>query len=125
MTRLALFAASLLLAGAAIAQSYPNRPVRVIVPWTPGQATDIAARVVAQKLQETLGQSFVIDNKPGAGGAIGSDAVAKAVPDGYTLLAASSGPLSIMPNLQKTPYDPLKDLAPISLVAATPFALVV
>jgi tripartite-type tricarboxylate transporter receptor subunit TctC len=112
-------------AGLACAQAYPSRPVKVIVPWTPGQATDIAARVVAQKLQDAFGQAFVIDNKPGAGGAIGSDAVAKSAPDGYTLLAASSGPLSIMPNLQKVPYDPLTDLAPISLVAATPFALVV
>src|SRR2546430_3919963 len=124
MKRLAVFAAALLIAGTALAQSYPNRAVKVIVPWTPGQATDIAARVVAQKLQDALGQAFVIDNKPGAGGAIGSEAVAKGPPDGYTLLAASSGPLSIMPNLQKTPYDPLNDLAPISLVAATPFALV-
>jgi tripartite-type tricarboxylate transporter receptor subunit TctC len=125
MKRLAVFAAALLIAGAALAQGYPNRAVKVIVPWTPGQATDIAARVVAQKLQDALGQAFVIDNKPGAGGAIGSEAVAKSPPDGYTLLAASSGPLSIMPNLQKTPYEPLKDFAPISLVAATPFALVV
>src|SRR5712691_2960207 len=124
MTRFACLAA-LLVASAAAAQSYPNRAVKVIVPWTPGQATDIAARVVAQKLQDAFGQAFVIDNKPGAGGAIGSDAVAKSAPDGYTLLAASSGPLSIMPNLQKVPYDPLTDLAPISLVAATPFALVV
>src|SRR5207253_10579490 len=123
MTRFACLAA-LLVASAAAAQSYPNRAVKVIVPWTPGQATDIAARVVAQKLQDALGQAFVIDNKPGAGGAIGTDAVAKSPPDGYTLLAASSGPLSIMPNLQKTPYEPLNDLAPISLVAATPFALV-
>jgi tripartite-type tricarboxylate transporter receptor subunit TctC len=107
------------------AQTYPSRPVKVIVPWTPGQATDIAARVVAQKLQDALGQPFVIDNKPGAGGSIGTDAVVKSAPDGYTLLAASSGPLSIMPHLQKTPYEPLKDLAPVSLVAATPFALVV
>jgi len=111
--------------GAAFAQGYPNRAVRVIVPWPTGQATDIAARVVAQKLQDALGQPFVIDNKPGAGGAIGSEAVVKSPADGYTLLAASSGPLSIMPNLQKVPYDPLKDFAPISLVAATPFALVV
>jgi tripartite-type tricarboxylate transporter receptor subunit TctC len=98
--------------------------VRVVVPWPPGQATDIAARVVAQKLQESFSQAFVIENKPGAGGAIGSDIVAKSPADGYTLLAASSGPLSIMPNLQKIPYDPLKDFAPVSMVAVTPFALV-
>ena len=113
-----------LIACTALAQGYPNRPVRVVVPWPPGQATDIAARVVAQKLQESLNQPFVIENKPGAGGAIGSDIVAKSTPDGYTLVAASSGPLSIMPNLQKIPYDPLKDFAPVSMVAITPFALV-
>src|ERR1044071_2100168 len=103
----------------ALAQGYPNRPVRVVVPWPPGQATDIAARVVAQKLQESLNQPFVIENKPGAGGAIGSEIVAKTAADGYTLLAASSGPLSIMPNLQKIPYDPLRDFSPVSLVALT------
>ena len=107
------------------AQNYPNRAVKVVVPWPPGQATDIAARVVAERLQVALNQPFVIENKPGAGGAIGSETVAKSAPDGYTLLAASSGPLSIMPHLQKTPYEPLKDFAPVSLVAATPFALVV
>jgi tripartite-type tricarboxylate transporter receptor subunit TctC len=117
-------AAWLCVAGAAVAQAYPNRPVRVIVPWPPGQATDLAARIVADKLSQQLGQPFVADNRPGAGGSIGSDAVAKATPDGYTLLAASSGPISIMPNLQKIPYDPLKDLAPVSLIAAAPFALV-
>jgi len=110
--------------GAAQAQSYPNRPVRVIVPWPPGQATDISARIVAQKLQESLGQPFVMENKPGAGGAIGTDTVAKSPGDGYTLLAASSGPISIMPNLQKIPYDPLKDLAPVSLICTNAFALV-
>jgi len=114
----------LLFAGLACAQSYPGKSVRVIVPWPPGQATDIAARLVAQKLQDSLGQPFVIDNKPGAGGSIGSEAAAKSAADGYTLLAASSGPLSIMPNLQKVPYDPMKDFAPVSLIALTPFALV-
>ena len=93
--------------------------------WPPGQATDLAARIVGEKLSQQLGQPFVMENKPGAGGAIGTEAVAKAAPDGYTLLAASSGPISIMPNLQKIPYDPLKDLAPVSLIAAVPFALVV
>jgi tripartite-type tricarboxylate transporter receptor subunit TctC len=124
MGRFTAFLISLLVAGAALAQAYPNRPVRIVVPWPPGQATDIAARVVAEKLQQQLGQPFVADNRPGAGGSIGTDAVTKAAPDGYTLLAASSGPISIMPNLQKIPYDPLKDLQPVSLIAMAPFALV-
>jgi tripartite-type tricarboxylate transporter receptor subunit TctC len=124
MNRFTAFLISLLTAGAAFAQAYPTRPVRVVVPWPPGQATDIAARVVAQKLQESLGQPFVIDNKPGAGGSIGTDIVAKSAGDGYTLLAASSGPVSIMPNLQKTPYDPLKDLTPVGLMCVNAYALV-
>ena len=114
-----------LLSSAALAQNYPSRPVKVVVPWPPGQATDIAARVVAERLQQSLGQRFVIDNRPGAGGAIGTDMVVKSPADGYTLLAASSGPISIMPNLQKIPYDPLKDLTTVSLIALAPFALVV
>ena len=124
MNRFTAFLISFLVAGAALAQAYPNRPVRIVVPWPPGQATDIAARVVAEKLSQQLGQPFVADNRPGAGGSIGTDAVAKAAADGYTLLAASSGPISIMPNLQKVPYDPLKDLQPVSLIAMAPFALV-
>jgi len=124
MNRFTAFLVPFLVAGTALAQSYPSRPVRIIVPWPPGQATDIAARVVAEKLQQQLGQPFVADNRPGAGGSIGTDAVAKGAADGYTLLAASSGPISIMPNLQKIPYDPLKDLQPVSLIAMAPFALV-
>ena len=124
MKTLVTFIAWLAIAACAWSQAYPSRPVRVVVPWPPGQATDIAARVVAERLQSALGQPFVIENRPGAGGAIGTDAVAKAAPDGYTILAASSGPISIMPNLQKTPYEPLKDLAPVSLICMTPFALV-
>lgn len=120
-----LSVALLALTSTAFAQNYPVKTIKVVVPWPPGQATDLAARIVAQKLQEALGQPVIVENKPGAGGAIGTEAVAKAAPDGYTLLAASSGPISIMPNLQKIPYDPLKDLAPISLIGAAPFALVV
>jgi tripartite-type tricarboxylate transporter receptor subunit TctC len=124
MKRLFVFLATAVLAGCALAQPYPNRPVKVIVPWPPGQATDIAARVVAEKLQGVLGQPFVVENRPGAGGSLGTDVVVKSAPDGYTILAASSGPVSIMPNLQGTPYNPLRDLAPVSLICATPFALV-
>src|SRR6266446_1792563 len=124
MTKLAAFMAASVLSTVALAQGYPNRPVRVIVPWPPGQATDIAARVVAEKLQQALKQPFIIDNRAGAGGSIGTDAAVKSAPDGYTLLAASSGPVSIMPHLQKTPYDPDRDFAPVSLVALVPFALV-
>jgi tripartite-type tricarboxylate transporter receptor subunit TctC len=125
MRKLLLLIGALAAASALHAQPYPNKPVKVIVPWPPGQATDLAARIVAEKLSTQLGQSFVIENKPGAGGAIGTEAAVKSAPDGYTLLAASSGPISIMPNLQKTPYEPLSDLAPISLTNAVPFALVV
>mgnify|MGYP006276975797 CR=1 FL=1 len=107
-----------------IAQTYPNRPVRIIVPWPPGQATDIAARMLAQRLQETLGQPFVIDNRPGAGGALGTEIAVRAPADGYTLLAASSGPVSIMPSLQKLSYEPLKDLVAIGLITRNPYAVV-
>lgn len=109
----------------AFAQGYPNRPIRVVVPWPPGQATDLAARMVSEKLVPVLGQPLVIDNKPGAGGTIGTEQASKTPPDGYTLLAGSSGPISISPNVQKVPYDPLKDFAPISLLAVNPYTLVV
>ncbi len=113
-----------LAASSVFAQQYPNRPVKVIIPWPPGQATDIAARIVGEKLSQQLGQPFIMENRPGAGGALGTEAAVKSAPDGYTLLAASSGPISIMPNLQQVPYDPLKDLVPVSLIAAAPFVLV-
>ncbi len=77
-----------------------SRPVKVIIPWPPGQATDLAARIVGEKLSQQLGQPFIMENKPCAGGSIGTEMVVKSAPDGYTLLAASSGPISIMPNLQ-------------------------
>jgi len=116
--------AAALVAGSAFAQQYPSKPLRVIVPWPPGQATDLAARLVAQKVSESIGQPIVADNRPGAGGIIGTEAAAKAAPDGYTLLAGSSGPLSINPLLQKTPYDPEKSFTPISLIATVPYVLV-
>jgi tripartite-type tricarboxylate transporter receptor subunit TctC len=123
---LAIFFAALApVSSTALAESYPSRPVKVVVPWPPGQATDIAARILAQSLQESLGHPFVIDNRPGAGGSIGTAIAAKSAPDGYTLLAASSGPVSVMPSLQKLPYDPLKDLVMIGLITRSPYALVV
>jgi tripartite-type tricarboxylate transporter receptor subunit TctC len=114
----------LALTGSAMAQGYPNRPIRLIVPWPPGQATDLFARVLADRVSQALGQPIVADNRAGAGGAIGSDIVAKAAPDGYTLLAASSGPISILPSVQTTPYDPLKSFAPIALCIYNPYILV-
>jgi len=114
-----------LAASISFAQGYPNRPVKVIVPWPPGQATDIAARLVALKLQESLGQPFVVDNRPGAGGSLGTAIAATSPADGYTLLAASSGPISIMPSLQKVQYEPQKDFVLIGLITRNPYALVV
>ncbi len=109
---------------AAAQQNFPNRPLRMVIPWPPGQATDLVGRVVAVKLTEVLGQQVVADNRPGAGGMIGTDVVAKATPDGYTLLAASSGPVTINPLLQKAPYDPDRDLVPVANVARSPYVLV-
>jgi tripartite-type tricarboxylate transporter receptor subunit TctC len=116
---------ALVCAGAAFAQAYPNHPIKVIVPWPPGQATDVAARMVAEKLVPVLGQPLIVDNRPGAGGVVGCEYAAKSPSDGYTLVAGSSGPISISPNVQKVAYDPLKDFAPISLLAVNPYMLVV
>src|SRR5687768_711576 len=126
MKRFLFLVAALALAHAAFGQqqNYPNRPLRIIIPWPPGQATDLAGRVVAQQLSGILGQQVIADNRPGAGGMIGTDLAAKATPDGYTLLAASSGPVSINPLLQKVPFDPVKDLAPVANVVLAPFILV-
>lgn len=111
--------------GAAFAQGYPTHPIRMVIPWPPGQATDLAARMVSEKMAPALGQPMIADNKGGAGGTIGSDYASKQPADGYTILAGSSGPISISPNVQKVGYDPLKDFAPISLLATNPFVLVV
>jgi tripartite-type tricarboxylate transporter receptor subunit TctC len=118
-------ACALICAGSAFAQTYPNRPIKVLVPWPPGQATDVAARMVADKLVPVLGQPLVVDNRPGAGGVVGSEAASKSPADGYTILAGSSGPISISPNVEKVAYEPLKDFVPISLLAVNPFMLVV
>jgi tripartite-type tricarboxylate transporter receptor subunit TctC len=108
------------------AASYPNKPIRLIVPFPPGGSTDILGRALGQKLAEAWGQAVVIDNRPGAGGSIGADAVARATPDGYTLLMGHIGTLAVNPALYpKLTYDPLKDFAPVSLVAIVPNVMVV
>jgi tripartite-type tricarboxylate transporter receptor subunit TctC len=105
---------------------WPNKAVRIVVPYAPGGANDILARVLAEKLTPVLGQPVLVENKPGAGAMVGSDFVAKAAPDGYTLLMAASGPMVFNPVLvAKLPYNPLTDLAPISIVGSFPLILAV
>ena len=94
-------------------QPWPTKPVRLIVPYAPGGGTDTIARPWADKLSQAFGQQFVIDNKGGAGGSIGTEAAAKAAPDGYTFLLAPNGPLLVLPHLRKMPYDPFKDFVPV------------
>lgn len=125
MKRILMVVVTMLSCSAAFAQgAYPSRPLRLIIPWPPGQATDLAGRLIAQELQKSLGQPVVPDNRPGAGGMIGTDAVAKAAPDGYTLLAASSGPITVAPLMQKVPYNVDKELAPVYRVGMSPYLLV-
>ena len=114
-----------LLAGAVQAQAYPSRPIHFVVPFPVSGATDILGRVIAAKLQEALGQPVPVDNKPGAGGTIGSAFVAKSAPDGYTILMATTSTHSIGPALQKLPYDHEKDFAPVCLIANAAGVLVV
>lgn len=121
---LGLAALHALLAFSAVAQTYPARPIRVLVGFQPGGGVDISARAIGQKLSDALGQSVVVDNRPGASGNIAADIVAKSAPDGYTLLMANST-ISIPALFVKLPFDVTKDLAPVSLVAMGPSVLVV
>src|SRR5881397_3429506 len=115
-----------LFAGAAVAQAYPAKPIRLIVPFPPGGGTDIAARTVANKLSETLRWTFVIENKPGAGGNLGVEQAVKSPPDGYTLVIGQTSNLAINPALYaKLPYDPLRDLSPVALIVSAPVVFVV
>ena len=115
-----------LFATVAFAQPYPAKPIRIVVPFAPGGATDLIARAVGQKLTESMGQPVVIENRTGASGMLGADLVAKAAPDGYTLLMASTAEIAINPSLyEKMAYDPAKDLAPVTLAGITPLILVV
>ena len=121
-----LFLALAAFAGAALAQPYPSKPVKIIVAFTPGSATDIIARVTADQLSKSMGQSFLVENKAGAGGILGTEAARNAPPDGYTLTACPSGPFGINPAIySKLPYDPVKDFEPIANLVLTPQTIVV
>jgi len=109
---------------AAWGDAYPSKPIRLVIPFSSGGATDVVARIVAQKLTEVLKQSVVVDSRPGANGIIGTDIVAKAAPDGYTLLASVASAHTLNPSIYKLPYDPLKDFAAVSLVANLPIMVV-
>src|SRR5688572_31782034 len=110
----------------AVEANYPTRPIRMIAPSSAGGPVDVIARMVSTGLGEVLGQQVVVDNRAGAAGLIGSETVATATPDGYTLLFGFSGPLVIVPHLgTKTPYNTLKDFAPVTLAAQAPYVLVV
>ena len=122
----ALCAAPMLQSGASMAQAWPSKPIRMMVPFPPGGSTDIVARIVAQKLSERLGQSIVIENRGGGGGTIGTAAVAKSAPDGYSLAVASTSTHVVAPGVYaKLEYDPVKDFAPVGLMAVSPYLLVV
>ena len=123
---LSALAAALLAAAPASAQDWPAKTVKIMVPFGPGSTPDVVARLVADKLQQRLGQNFIIENKPGASGNIGTDAVAKAEPDGYTLGVSIGGPLAINTLLfAKLPYDPAKDIAPVTQLVTQPSILAV
>jgi len=130
MIRLLLVAvASLIVAGSAVAQTsntaWPDRPIRLLVPFPAGSSTDIIARIIAQKLGQRLGQQVVIDNRAGASGNIGADAVAKAAPDGYTIGIATASTHAVAASLGgNLPYDPIKDFAPVAMIGGQPYVLV-
>ena len=112
-------------AGSALAQAYPTKPIRVVVPFSPGGSTDLTGRTVGAKLSESIKQAIIVENRTGAGGVIGAGMVAKAPPDGYTVLLATPAETAILPHLQKMPYDALKDFAPVTLATSSPLILVV
>jgi tripartite-type tricarboxylate transporter receptor subunit TctC len=125
LLRQALIGLALLYPALAAAQDFPNKPIRLIVPFPPGGPNDIIARTVGQRMSEILKQNIIIDNRGGQGGVLGTDVVAKAKPDGYTIGVVSAGALAISPSMEKVAYDTLKDLQPITLVAKVPEMLVV
>ena len=123
--RLAAALGALLISLAALGQAYPAKPVKVVVPYPPGGTNDILGRIFSERLGKSLGQTFVVENRSGAGGVIGADAVAKSAPDGYTLLLSSSGPIAVGLSLFKNlPYDVMRDFAPVSMIADVTVVLV-
>ena len=126
MTRALALAAACAFAGTAAAQSYPSKPIRIIVPFPPGNTIDIMSRLIGPKIAERLGQNVIVDNRAGAAGQLGLELGAHAAPDGYTLIAGQGGNLVVMPHTyKKIPYDPLKDFVPIALSTTNFLALVV
>jgi tripartite-type tricarboxylate transporter receptor subunit TctC len=123
--RLLVLAFACLAAGSAAAQAYPSRPIRLIVPFTPGGTNELLARLIGQKFQEKWGQPVLFENKPGAGGNIGADAVAKSAADGYTLLFGTNTLTMNAFLVKQMPFDVQKDLAPVAMIATTPFIVVV
>src|SRR5207344_3043682 len=120
------FASALTLLAREALAKYPDRPIRLIVPFAAGGNADIVGRLVGERISNALGQPVVVDNRGGAGGSIGAEAVARSTPDGYTLLVGSNGPLTVNPFVQaKLGYDPLKDFAPVALTSLVPHALIV
>ncbi|MEO7726343.1 MAG: tripartite tricarboxylate transporter substrate-binding protein, partial [Burkholderiales bacterium] len=112
-------------AGAVSAQQYPSKPVRVVIPWPPGGSNDVVGRIVLQKVAEYAGQQFIIDNRAGAAGSIGADVVAKAPPDGYTIMVHSTSHVGNAHLYKKLPYDTLRDFTGVALLAAQPGALTI
>ncbi len=125
LARLVVLVAAALIGANACAQAFPNKPIRLVVPFPPGGGSDVAARVLAPKMSELLGQTIVVDNRSGASGALGADAVAKSAADGYTVLFGTSTTHLLNPLLYKLAYDPVKDFTPVGLVAVTPLVLVI
>ncbi|MCW5605653.1 MAG: tripartite tricarboxylate transporter substrate binding protein [Burkholderiales bacterium] len=111
--------------GTALAQEYPVKSIRLVVPFAPGGATDITGRTLSLKMAQSFKQTVIVENRTGAGGVIGAETVAKAAPNGYTVLIATPAEIAILPHMQKMPYDPLRDFAPVSLATASPLILVV
>jgi tripartite-type tricarboxylate transporter receptor subunit TctC len=125
MNRLLLFLVFTLFGNFAFGQSWPDKPVRIIAPFAPGGSADTLGRLIAQKLTESLKETFIVENRPGAGGALGSDLAAKAAPDGYTLVVSGIASHVLAPAIQGTPYDPLRDFTHIALFGGPPAVLAV